>query len=94
MIIASHAATSRSIITNTAAGRLTTVSTGSVLAEQDVNRALFYWFLNAVQIVVLSRSAQVLQPASDDEHPLLLGFSPFASRRAHDRGFLRCSPAG
>jgi hypothetical protein len=37
MIIAPHAAISSSITANTAAGRSTTVSTGSVLAEQDVN---------------------------------------------------------
>jgi hypothetical protein len=42
MIIAPYAATSSSIIANTAAGRLTTVSAGSALAGQDVNRTLFY----------------------------------------------------
>ena len=29
------------------------MSTGPVLAEQDVNRVLFYWLLSAVQVVVL-----------------------------------------
>jgi hypothetical protein len=53
MIIAPHAAISSSIIANTAAGRSTTVSTGSALAEQDANRVLFYWFLSAAQVVVL-----------------------------------------
>ena len=42
MIIAPRAVTSSSIIANTAAGRLTTVSTGSALAGQDVNRTLFH----------------------------------------------------
>ena len=54
MIIAPRAATNGSNIANTAASRLTTVSSGSRLAEQGVDRALFYWFLSAVQVVVLN----------------------------------------
>jgi len=48
-----------------------------MLAEQGVDRALTYWFLSAVH-------ARALRPASDEEHPRLLGFSAFGLDRRDD----------